>query len=126
MGSVSKKHVNAADRLENTILRLQDQCVATAEELEAQSEKEYFFDKEISRMSRLIEQLRPQESKPTVQQIMNATQSVFSKGGSQARSVRLKDGDQGQVNNQKQKVTGNLNEIKAKNCQLREALNSLR
>lgn len=126
MASERKRHQTDLDNLEKLIFKLQHSCVSAAEEIEVQAEKEYFYDKEIARMARLISELRPKKHKPTVQQIMASTQSLISKDGSHMKSVRLRDGDLVQIKSKKQKVTSNLNDIKAKNRQLRENLDCLR
>jgi hypothetical protein len=112
--------------LEMAIGSLQSKCVRAAEQLEEQKEKECFYDSEILRLNRLIEETRMRKVRKKDGNADGKQFTLSTKEGFLGKTLEDSAVVPSHMKTKISKVNSSINETKAKNKQLREVLNDLR
>lgn len=115
-----------AAAMEAAIGSLQSKCVKAVEQLEVQKEKACFYDAEIVRLNRLIEEARSRKAKKKEGMADARNFTVSTKEGFLSKAVEDSAVVPSHFRTKISKVNSSINETKARNKQLREVLNDLR
>ena len=120
------KPLSEREEMELGIHNLQERCIKAAQGIEAQKEKEHFYDNEIARLNRLIESTRLKKIDKMKDKTELRNDTIYTMDGIQGKSIEHSVSYPSGFNSKLQKIKSGINETKAKNSQLRENLNDLR